>query len=125
MNKAWIDFREIRARVSMSMVLEHYQVDWLGKQGDELRGRCPIHEGEGERAFHVNLEKNVFHCFSCGAKGNVLDFVAAMEKVSIREAGLEMKNWFGVGEGSAPPKQRERQDPKPKPKPPISNQLAR
>ena len=98
----------------MQMVLDHYQVDWLRKQGGELRGRCPIHQGEGERSFHVNLEKNIFHCFSCGAKGNVLSFVAAMENVSIRESGLQMKEWFRVGEGTTPPRQPQRRDPKPK-----------
>ena len=118
MKNGWVDFREVRERVSMQMVLDHYQVDWLRKQGAELRGRCPIHQGEGERSFHVNLEKNIFHCFSCGAKGNVLSFVAAMENVSIREAGLQMKEWFRVGEGTAPPRQRQQRDPKPKEKPP-------
>lgn len=96
----------------MNMVLEHYQIDWLRKQGAELRGRCPIHEGEGERAFHVNLEKNVFHCFSCGAKGNVLSFVAAMENVSILEAGLQMKEWFRVGERTALPRHGQAARPK-------------
>ena len=118
MKNGWVDFREVRERVSMQMVLDHYQVDWLRKQGAELRGRCPIHQGEGERSFHVNLEKNIFYCFSCGAKGNVLSFVAAMENVSIREAGLQMKEWFRVGEGTAPPRQRQQRDPKPKEKPP-------
>src|SRR5581483_8343905 len=44
----------------------------------------------------ANLEKNIFHCFSCKARGNVLDFVAAMEKCSVREAGARLQDWFGV-----------------------------
>jgi DNA primase len=41
------------------------------------------------------LSKNVFHCFACGASGNVLDFVAAMEQCSIRAAALMLQAWFG------------------------------
>ncbi len=48
-------------------------------------------------AFHVNTEKNAFHCFVRGAKGNVLDFVAAMEKCSVRDAGLKLQSWFCLG----------------------------
>jgi DNA primase len=46
------------------------------------------------------LEKNIFNCFNpkCGAKGNVLDLVAAMEKVSVREAALKLQEWFLGGE---------------------------
>lgn len=101
MEKEWVDFKLVKEAVTMEMVLEHYQINWLRKTGDNLRGKCPIHEAaEGERAFHVSLAKNVFNCFSCKAKGNVLDFVAAKEEVSVREAALKLKEWFGVEEGT-------------------------
>jgi DNA primase len=61
-----------------------------------LRGRCPIHKGDGQDAFHVNISKNAFNCFSCHARGNVLDFVAAMEQCGVRDAGLKLKEWFAV-----------------------------
>ena len=96
MQSNWVDFKAIKAAVSMTAVLERYQVRGLKKQGEELRGRCPIHNGEGD-AFHVNVSKNAFQCFSCQAKGNVLDFVAAMEKCSVRDAGLKLQDWFGLG----------------------------
>src|SRR5580658_9582194 len=73
----------------MEMILGRYQVNWLRRKGDELRGRCPIHQGEGTDTFHVNISKNAFHCFSCKARGNVLDLVAAMEKISVRDAALK------------------------------------
>src|ERR1700687_210027 len=78
------------------MILGRYGVNWLRKKDDELRGRCPIHQGEGQSTFHVNLGKNVFHCFSCKARGNVLDFVAAMEKCAVRDAGSKISEWFAV-----------------------------
>jgi len=96
MTDNWVDFKAVKAAVSMQMVLDRYQINWLRKKDDELRGRCPIHQGEGENAFHVNLAKNAFHCFSCKARGNVLDFVAAMEKCSVRDAGLRLQEWFSI-----------------------------
>ena len=78
----WVDFKAVKAAVSMEEVLNHYQVNWLRKSGDELRGRCPIHQGEGTDTFHVNVLKNAFQCFagSCKKRGNVLDLVAAMAR---------------------------------------------
>ena len=96
MESNWVDFKAVKAAVSMEMVLDRYKVNWLRKKDDELRGRCPIHQGEGSEAFHVSITKNAFHCFSCKARGNVLDFVAAMEKCNIRDAGLKLKEWVAI-----------------------------
>lgn len=107
--RKWVDFRQVKAAVSFDQVLAHYNVNWLRKSGDNLRGRCPLHDGEGERAFHVSLEKGAFYCFSCKAKGNVLDFVAAMENCSLREAAFKLQEWFLAGV------QKPKQAPKAKP----------
>lgn len=101
MKSNWVDFKAIKQTVSISQVLDHYSVQ-LKKSGKELRGKCPIHQGEGTDTLHVNTDKNVFHCFSCQAKGNILDFVAAMEKCSLRDAGLKLQAWFSVASGQAP-----------------------
>jgi DNA primase len=61
---------------------------------------CPFHD---ERpSCSVNLAKCLFHCFSCHAKGNVLDFVHRMETrdgatVSLRQAGLTLASICGIG----------------------------
>ncbi len=98
MEQEWVDFRLIKSAVSMQMLIDRYDLKGLRKSSGELRGRCPIHRGEGERTFHVNLSKGVFQCFSCKAKGNVLDFVAALEHCNIREAALKLQSWFVAGE---------------------------
>jgi len=95
-NENWVDFRAVKDAVTMRAVLDHYGVNWLRKKGDELRGRCPIHKGEGQDTFHVSLSKNAFQCFSCKARGNVLDFVAAMENCSVRDAAVTLAEVFGV-----------------------------
>ena len=103
MSNSWVDFRLVKESVSIQMVLEHYGINGLQKSGSELRGCCPIHKGEGSRAFQVNISKNVFQCFSCKARGNVLDLVAALEACTVREAALKLKDWFGVGESQPAP----------------------
>src|SRR5450432_3588511 len=92
----WVDFKAIKSAVSMETILARYGVNWLGRKHDELRGRCPIHQGEGKDTFHVNVSKNVFNCFSCKKRGNVLDFVAAMEKCSVRDAAMKIGEWYSV-----------------------------
>ena len=95
MDNNWVDFKAIKQAVTIVQVLDYYGVK-LKKSGRELRGRCPIHQGEGPDTFHVSTDKNAFHCFSCQAKGNVLDLVAAMEKCSVRDAGLKLQQWFNL-----------------------------
>lgn len=102
MENNWVDFKAIKSAVTLRKVLDRYKINWLRKSGDELRGRCPIHEGEGQQSFHVNLAKNAFHCFSCKAHGNVLDFVAAMEKCSVRDAAVRLQEWFSIDSTTAP-----------------------
>ena len=96
----WVDLRAVKLSVSLEAVLRWYQVKGLKPSGhrDHLRGRCPLHgDGGGEDAFHASLSKNAFQCFYCEAKGNVLDFVAGMERCSVHEAALRLQDWFAVG----------------------------
>src|SRR6266513_2997980 len=96
MQDNWVDFKAVKEAVTMKMLLDRYKVNWLRKSGKELRGRCPIHKGDGQDAFNVNLTKNAFTCFSCQARGNVLDFVAAMEKCNVRDAALKLQDWYSL-----------------------------
>src|ERR1019366_10065942 len=100
MESNWVDFKAVKQSVTMEQILGRYGVK-LKKSGKELRGKCPIHQGEGTDTFHANREKNIFHCFSCKARGNVLDFVAAMEKCSVRDAGLKLQEWFSLSVGES------------------------
>jgi len=92
----WVDFSAVKRTVSLEAVLRHYQIPGLRRHRDQLQGRCPIHHGQRHDSFRAHLTKNVFQCFACQARGNVLDFVAAIEQCSIREAALRLQQWFGV-----------------------------
>src|SRR5437773_10140738 len=45
-----------------------------------------------------------FHCFSCGAGGDVLDLVALLNQCTLQEAAWPLKDWFpGAATGGEPP----------------------
>jgi DNA primase len=93
----WIEFAAIKRAVPLVAVLEQYRIHQLRHSGrNQLRGRCPLHGGEGRETFHVNTAEQVFHCFSCGAGGSVLDLVAALEGCGLREAAQKLSGWGSV-----------------------------
>src|SRR5438876_9398901 len=64
-----VNFAAVKQAVAMEAVLRHYQVDDLqGGRNCRDRGWCPIHQSEGRDAFHVDMRRKIFHCFSCGGR---------------------------------------------------------
>ncbi|HWY31194.1 MAG TPA: CHC2 zinc finger domain-containing protein [Candidatus Acidoferrum sp.] len=82
----FVDFRAVKAAITMEQVLEHYGLMDKFKRGtDSLNGPCPIHGGSNPTQFRVSVSKNIWNCFSeCKHGGNVLDFIGKMEDVSCR-----------------------------------------
>ncbi|HAO78995.1 MAG TPA: hypothetical protein DCQ92_08485, partial [Verrucomicrobia subdivision 3 bacterium] len=95
---AFVDFKAVKAAITMEQVLEHYGLMDKFKRGtDSLNGPCPIHKGSNPTQFRVSLSKNIWNCFSeCKHGGNVLDFIAEMENVSIHAAALKAIEWFNL-----------------------------
>lgn len=100
----WVNFREIRTRIPIERVLtEYYKLDNLKVSGTVATGPCPVHGGNNPRGFHVDLEKNLWHCFTgCKRGGNQLDLVAAKDNVPIRDAALRLQRFFLGDDGGAP-----------------------
>jgi len=116
----WVDFTAIKRSVELGPLLRQYQVKLRRSGRDQYRGCCPIHGGDGREAFHANLSQNVFHCFACGAGGTVLDFVAAMDKCSLREAALKLAHQTKVAHSEpVTPSRSERVTKKSKPLSPL------
>jgi DNA primase len=61
--------------------------DYVGLKGagSAFKGLCPFHS-EKTPSFSVHREKQIFHCFGCGAGGDVFSFVMLAEKVAFPEA---------------------------------------
>ena len=93
---SFVDFKAVKAALTMEQVLEHYSLlDKFKRSGDSLNGPCPIHKGSNPTQFRVSLSKNGWNCFSeCKHGGNVLDFIARMDNVSIHAAALQAIEWF-------------------------------
>jgi DNA primase len=106
-----INFDDLKARAAFRAILQHYGLTLVGA-GDQAKVRCPFHDDE-RPSCSVNLAKGLFHCFSCQAKGNVLDFVHRMETrdgqtVSLRQAALTLASICSI----AVPGSERRQEPR-------------
>jgi hypothetical protein len=85
---------ELKVRVDLLKIAGRY-VD-LKRRGREWWGRCPIH-GERTPSFKVSGPRQQFHCFGCGAKGDVFDLVAAVEGLDIGRAIRRVRELAGGG----------------------------
>ena len=60
-----------------------------------MRSCCPIHNGTNDKQFVVNIRNNTWCCFGdCRKGGSILEFVAELEKITIREAAVRIASWF-------------------------------
>jgi DNA primase len=86
-----LDFAAIRRAVPIARVLELLQFVPTERRGNQLRGPCPIHgsTSPNSRSFSVNLAKNAFRCFTCGASGNQLDLWSLATKLPLYEAAID------------------------------------
>ena len=75
--------REIRENNDIVSVISEYMT--LTKKGTNHFGLCPFH-GEKTPSFSVNEREQFYHCFGCGAGGNVFTFVMQMENMTFVEA---------------------------------------
>jgi DNA primase len=88
-----LDARELKARVGLSVVASRFTQ--LRRSGRQLVGLCPLHS-ERHPSFYVHPEKQVFHCFGCGAGGDVFAFVMRVTGCDFRRA-LEIVADFSKG----------------------------
>ncbi len=77
--------------------------------GGRLKGLCPFHD-EKTPSFSVNPSLGFFHCFGCGASGDVISFLRDSEHLSFVEAVEMLAGRYGVQltyeQGSAAPRQQ-------------------
>src|ERR1700691_2442924 len=75
----------------------------LKKTGQNFTGLCPFHE-EKTPSFAVHPTRQIYHCFGCGAGGDVFKFVMELDKCSFPEAIRSVAEKCGI----AIPRPRER-----------------
>jgi DNA primase len=105
----WVSFDEIKQRVTLRMVINHYGIELRPVGPNTLRGKCPLPSHGSEKSkesFTATLNKGVGGAWACQSQscvksrgrigGNVLDLVAAIESCSIRDAAIKLQTWFLV-----------------------------
>src|SRR5215472_15177583 len=84
---------ELRSAADIVEVIgEHTK---LKKAGRAWKGLCPFHK-ERTPSFHVDRSKGLYHCFGCGAGGDVIHFVRQIDRMDFPEAVESLAARFHV-----------------------------
>jgi DNA primase len=96
---------ELRSRVSLAGLIGRRVK--LVRRGRECAGLCPFHH-EKTPSFYVVEDKSFFHCFGCGAHGDVIGFVMRADNLDFIEAIEKLAGEAGLAVPRATPEERER-----------------
>lgn len=84
---------QVREQTDITQVVsEHLS---LSRAGQNLKGLCPFH-AEKTPSFMVSPARQIFHCFGCGAGGNVFTFLMKLTGLSFPETVRELARRAGV-----------------------------
>ncbi len=67
----------------------------LKRSGATYKACCPFHQ-EKTPSFHVQPQKNYYHCFGCGANGDAISFLREYDSLSFSEAVEELARMAGL-----------------------------
>ena len=84
---------EVRDHTDIVEVVSQFVT--LKKVGKNFKGLCPFHS-EKTPSFTVSPEKRIYHCFGCGAGGNVFKFVIETQNISFIDAVRQFADSAGI-----------------------------
>ncbi|GKV64637.1 MULTISPECIES: DNA primase [Sporosarcina] len=84
---------EIRTGTDIVDLISEYVQ--LAKRGKNWFGLCPFHE-ENSPSFSVSEDKQLFHCFGCGASGNAITFMMDMENRTFIDSIVKLGSRMGI-----------------------------
>ncbi len=84
---------EIKERIDIVQLVSQYLP--LKRAGRNFKALCPFHV-EKTPSFTVSPEKQFFHCFGCGASGDIFQFLMRMENITFPEAMEKLAEQAGV-----------------------------
>lgn len=85
--------QQVQDSVDIVDVISDYTI--LKPSGKQYMGLCPFHE-EKTPSFSVSPEKGVYHCFGCGASGNVYQFLMTLNNTSFVDVVEQLANRISV-----------------------------
>ena len=83
----------LKDSINIVDVIDYYLP--LKKMGKNYGASCPFHD-EKTSSFVVNEDKQFFHCFGCGAAGDVIKFVSKYEGIHFRKAVEKLCTQYNV-----------------------------
>ncbi len=83
------NLEELKERIDIIEVLSKYLP--LRKSGVNYTCNCPFHQ-ERSPSFIISPQKQIYHCFGCGASGDAIKFLQEYKKLSFEEALEEIAN---------------------------------
>lgn len=84
---------EIVSNADIVQIVSDYVA--LKRAGKNYKGLCPFHT-EKTPSFTVSPDKQMYHCFGCGAGGNVITFVSKIENMPPRDAVRALADRLGI-----------------------------
>ncbi|MBK9110712.1 MAG: hypothetical protein IPM88_03195 [Nitrospira sp.] len=84
---------QIRDRVDIAEIVGQHVA--LTRAGQNLKGLCPFHQ-EKSPSFTVSSSRQIFHCFGCGAGGNVYTFLMKLTGAGFPEIVRDLGRKVGV-----------------------------
>ena len=85
---------QIKQRISLKDVISKHATGMV-KKGRDWWACCPFHH-ENTPSFHIHESRGYYHCFGCGAHGNVFDFVSEMRGGNFGETVVYLAEMCGV-----------------------------
>lgn len=87
---------EILGNIDAEALLERITGSYVKRSyGNELKMLCPFHD-ERTPSFHYNIDKGVYQCFGCGAKGDLFDLIGTIKNLSFKEVSDGLAKLAGV-----------------------------
>lgn len=87
---------EILEKIKLDDLIEKYGYK---KTNPGVGQMCRLgHPSKGKKCFNYNKNENMWNCYSCGRKGGIIQFVAAHEKISKKQAIKKLQDMAGITE---------------------------
>jgi DNA primase len=87
----------LRAEITMEQVLALLGFEASARRGVQRYGACPLHRSARQRTrcFSVNVATGRYYCHGCGSHGNQLELWAAVIKLPLHQAAIDLCERLG------------------------------